>query len=73
MHNHFGRRVMKTCKGIAYGTIAFSVYADVEESLTKNEIRDKLLEIAQMVGKDRWILEELNIEDVWDVIDERVQ
>lgn len=62
---------MKTYKGIAYGTIAFAVYIDIDEPLTNNEISEKLLVEAYLYGKDRWILEELTIEDVWDIpIDE---
>lgn len=64
---------MKTYKGIAYGTIAFEVYLDVDEPLTMHMIRDKILTEALKYGRDRWKLEELNVEDVWDVTDENVR
>ena len=64
-----GGSQMKTYKGIAYGTIAFAVYVDMEEPLIKGAIREKLIEVAQLTGKDKWVLEELNVEDVWDVTD----
>lgn len=38
--------------------------------MTRNMIRDKLLAEAHTYSKDRWVLEELNLEDVWDIPDE---